>query len=114
MSYATQLIAYTDKGCSDTVSGVVRILDRLIFYIPNTFTPDGDKFNETFQPVFTSGFDPQSYNLYIFNRWGEIVFESHDTSIGSDGTYGINGSGPVKNRSEERRVGKECRSRWWR
>lgn len=97
MSYATQLIAYTDKGCSDTVSGVVRILDRLIFYIPNTFTPDGDKFNETFQPVFTSGFDPQSYNLYIFNRWGEIVFESHDTSIGWDGTYGINGSGPVKN-----------------
>lgn len=96
MSYATQLIAYTDKGCSDTVSTVVRILDKLIFYIPNSFTPDGDKFNETFQPVFTSGFDPQSYNLYIFNRWGEIVFESHDTTIGWNGNYGINGSGPVK------------------
>jgi gliding motility-associated-like protein len=96
MSYNTELIAYTDKGCSDTVWTVVRILDRLIFYIPNTFTPDNDNFNETFKPIFTSGFDPQSYNLYIFNRWGEMIFESHDTNFGWDGTYGVSNSKKVK------------------
>ena len=34
------------------------------------------------------GFDPQNYTLYIFNRWGELIFESHDATIGWDGMYG--------------------------
>jgi gliding motility-associated-like protein len=59
----------------------------LIFYVPNTFTPDDDEFNQWFQPVFTSGYDPYSFNLLIFNRWGEIIFESNDSTIGWDGTY---------------------------
>ncbi|HLV42265.1 MAG TPA: PKD domain-containing protein, partial [Brumimicrobium sp.] len=89
-TYTSTLMAFTDKGCSDTISRDVQILDKLIFYIPNTFTPDGNTFNEIFKPIFTSGFDPQTYSLYIFNRWGETVFESHDTDYGWDGTYGIN------------------------
>ena len=38
--------------------------------------------------MFTSGFDPQDYVLYIFNRWGEIIFESRNPEIGWDGSYG--------------------------
>lgn len=95
-SYTTQLIAYTDEGCTDTTVQIVTVLDKIIFYVPNTFTPDGDKFNETFQPVFTHGFDPQSFTLYIFNRWGETVFESHDTTVGWPGTYGLNSRKLVK------------------
>ena len=60
----------------------------MIFYVPNTFTPDFDNFNQTFQPVFTSGFDPFDYTLLIFNRWGEVLFESHNAEVGWDGTYG--------------------------
>ena len=37
--------------------------------------------------MFTSGYDPFDYNMLIFNRWGEIVFESNDTRFGWDGTY---------------------------
>ena len=59
----------------------------LVYYIPNAFTPDGDTYNETFQPVFTSGFDPYDFKLLIFNRWGEVVWESNDASVGWDGTY---------------------------
>jgi gliding motility-associated-like protein len=55
---------------------------------PYTFTPDGDKLNQTFQPVFTKGYDPFSYNMVIMNRWGEIIFESNDAKVGWDGTYG--------------------------
>ncbi|MGB1508085.1 MAG: gliding motility-associated C-terminal domain-containing protein, partial [Crocinitomicaceae bacterium] len=50
--------------------------------------PDGDEFNQIFQPVFTSGFDPYDFNLKIYNRWGQLVFESNDNNQGWDGTYG--------------------------
>ena len=56
--------------------------------MPNVFTPDGDQFNETFQPIFTSGYDPYDYHLMIFNRWGELLFESYNSKVGWDGTYG--------------------------
>ena len=63
------------------------MVEDLIFYVPNAFTPDGDEFNNTFQPVFAQGFDAFEYELLIFDRWGEIIFESHDPNIGWDGTY---------------------------
>jgi gliding motility-associated-like protein len=87
-TYEIELIANTDEGCTDTSWIAVEILDRIIFYVPNTFTPDKDNFNEIFQPIFTHGYEPSDFNLLIFNRWGEVVFESNDASIGWDGTYG--------------------------
>lgn len=88
-SYYVQLTATTFYGCVDSALAVVNILDRLIFYVPNTFTPDKDDYNEVFLPIFSSGYDPYSYTLEIYNRWGEILFESHDVEAGWDGTYGI-------------------------
>ncbi|MEX1190973.1 MAG: PKD domain-containing protein, partial [Brumimicrobium sp.] len=94
--YVVELIAYSDLGCSDTVSAVIPVKEELLFFVPNTFTPDSDDFNETFKPVFTSGFDPQDYTLYIFNRWGELIFESNNTEIGWGGTYGLSSNEIVK------------------
>lgn len=90
-NYLVTLIAYSPLGCTDTALAYINVVEELIFYVPNTFTPDDDNFNPVFQPVFTSGFDPYDFTLLIFNRWGEIVFESHDASIGWNGTYGSNG-----------------------
>jgi gliding motility-associated-like protein len=90
-NYLVTLIAYTPLGCTDTALAYINVVEELIFYVPNTFTPDDDNFNPVFQPVFTSGFDPYDFTLLIFNRWGEIIFESHDASIGWNGTYGSNG-----------------------
>lgn len=87
-NYNIMLIASNDAGCVDTAYVIVIVEEELIFYVPNTFTPDGDEFNEVFGPVFTSGFDPYDYTLLIFDRWGEIIFESHDARIGWPGTYG--------------------------
>ena len=89
--YVVTLIAYSALGCTDTAYATITIQEELIFYVPNTFTPDDDNYNQTFQPVFTSGYDPYDYTLYIFNRWGELIFESHDASVGWDGSYGSNG-----------------------
>jgi gliding motility-associated-like protein len=89
--YEVMLIAYSPFGCTDTAYSTIQIYEELIFYVPNTFTPDSDKFNPVFLPVFTAGFDPYDYNLIIFNRWGEIIFESNNAEVGWDGSYGKNG-----------------------
>lgn len=86
-SYNVQLIATNSAGCSDTVVKIVTVLDELLFFIPNSFTPNGDEFNNAFIPIFTSGFDPYAFSLKIFNRWGEIIFETKDPKVGWDGTY---------------------------
>ena len=61
--------------------------DKLIYYIPNSFTPDGNEYNQTFKPIFTAGFDPDNFTLKIFNRWGEVIYESFDSNDYWDGTY---------------------------
>jgi gliding motility-associated-like protein len=86
-SYEVTLIAF-NGSCSDTVSQLIVIESEPLFYVPNTFTPDGDLVNNTFLPVFSAGFDPYDYKILIFNRWGEILFESNNAKIGWDGTYG--------------------------
>ena len=85
--YNVTLYAYNENGCMNTINKVITVWDRLLFYVPNTFTPDGNEFNESFNPVFGSGYSPKDYNLLVFNRWGEILFESNDLNIGWDGTY---------------------------
>jgi gliding motility-associated-like protein len=90
--YHITLIASNNNGiCSDTADAYLTINDVLIYYVPNVFTPDFDNYNQTFQPIFTSGYDIYDYHLMIFNRWGELIFESYNASIGWDGTYPENG-----------------------
>jgi gliding motility-associated-like protein len=85
--YLITLTATSNSGCVDSYDLAIEYQEEEIFYIPNTFTPDGDNFNQTFQPIFTAGFDPFNFEMYIFNRWGELIFESHDANIGWDGSY---------------------------
>lgn len=89
-SYVVELIVYSSLGCTDTAFSTVQIIDELIYYVPNSFSPDGDSFNQTFEPVFTAGFDAFDYTLQIYNRYGELIFQSNDVNIGWDGTYGDN------------------------
>jgi len=88
VTYEVKLIAYSPLGCADSTVLSLPYFEDLIYNVPNTFTPDGNLFNETFKPVFTSGFDPMEYKLKIYNRWGELIFESNDPAYGWDGTYG--------------------------
>lgn len=86
-NYTVQLIVTTNAGCSDTAYQYIIVQDQLLFYVPNTFTPDGDEFNNIFIPVMTAGFDAADYTLKIYDRWGELVFQSNDIHTGWDGTY---------------------------
>ena len=81
---------HTVDGCVSqpaTTTVTVSRCPQLLYYVPNTFTPDGNEHNQTWQPVFTSGFDPAEFHCTIFNRWGEIIWESYWPYVGWDGTY---------------------------
>lgn len=90
-SYQVMLAVVNDAGCVDTAYAIIKVKDDVIIYVPNSFTPDGDFYNQVFKPVMSEGVDPYAYSLFIFNRWGEIVFESHDYDYGWPGTYGVGG-----------------------
>lgn len=82
--YEVLLIAKTNKGCLDTVKSIVTIREEFTFYAPSAFTPDGDGINDVFY-VKGSGIDLDKFNLGIYDRWGEIIFESDDLYEGWDG-----------------------------
>jgi gliding motility-associated-like protein len=85
--YSVTLYAYSPLGCVDSTTIVIQVKQEEIYYIPNSFTPDGDAFNQTFKPIITDGVDPYDYNLTIFNRWGETLFESNNLEVGWAGLY---------------------------
>jgi gliding motility-associated-like protein len=81
------------NGCpSNQEQTVITIVQcpNLLFYIPNSFTPDGNEHNNEFKWTFTSGFDPTDFHITIFNRWGEVIYESFNSNDYWDGTYNNN------------------------
>lgn len=51
-------------------------------FVPNTFTPNQDAINDIF---LASGVNISFFRMQVFNRWGELIFESHDLAEGWDG-----------------------------
>jgi gliding motility-associated-like protein len=85
-NYNVCLAIETANGCVDTTCQTIIINDIFIIYVPNAFTPNEDGINDYFLPIL-SGFDPLSYELIIFNRWGELIFESQSQGVWWDGTH---------------------------
>ncbi|MCS6935707.1 MAG: gliding motility-associated C-terminal domain-containing protein [Chitinophagales bacterium] len=70
--------------CSGSATLHVKVLPKQPLYIPNAFSPNGDGNNDVFM-IYGQGIG--SVDLTIFNRWGELVFESNNQFDGWDGTY---------------------------
>lgn len=56
--------------------------------LPNAFTPNGDNKNDIFQALFQNGCSLASFSLKIFNRWGNLVYQTTNTNEGWDGRIG--------------------------
>lgn len=82
--YFVTLIATDEKGCTDTITKPMNIEEEWYIYIPNTFTPDGDRYNNDFR-ISTVGI--RSLTLTIFNRWGEEIYKEDGINQIWDGTY---------------------------
>jgi gliding motility-associated-like protein len=86
-AYTITLIATNEFGCEDMVEHTLVVTSPPIVYVPNSFTPDYDEHNNAWRPVI-SEIDIYDFTVRIFNRWGEIIWESHDVEQGWDGIYG--------------------------
>ena len=85
-SFLVTLIVTDINGCTDTAMGYIYIYPYFSFWIPNSFTPNGDIKNETFKPIGV-GIDTKNYYFAIFDRWGAIQFVTTDFETGWNGTY---------------------------
>lgn len=65
-------------------SNIVKVAPALQVYVPNTFTPNEDGMNDKFG---ATGQGIASFSMQIYNRWGELVFESHDLNDKWDGRF---------------------------
>lgn len=83
MHYPIQVVT-NEWGCKDTAQSQLYI-EPFSLFIPNTFTPDEDEFNNTFNVEHY--LDIYEWEMLIYNRWGQLLFESYDPEIGWDGTY---------------------------
>jgi gliding motility-associated-like protein len=84
-TYNVCLYAYNAANCPDSVCFDVMIDEDFVIYVPNGFTPNGDGMNDVFY-VYGNDIDPEIYDLMIFNRWGELIFQTDDLNTGWDGT----------------------------
>ena len=82
---SAMLVVQNGQGCKDSlVKEYVLISDELIF-VPTSFSPNGDNYNEYFKPDGLSAI--ASYEMVIYNRWGAKIFETQDATQGWDGNY---------------------------
>ena len=82
------LVAVNELQCPDTVCKVIVVPADVNAYVPNTFTPDGDGLNDGFRPIMV-GFDDGRwvYHFMIFDRWGQLFFDTYDRNAEWDGTF---------------------------
>ena len=84
--YYIQLYVENQNGCSDTVYGSQIVQGEYALFLPNSFTPNGDGTNDSFYPVGDK-ISVENYSFKIFNRWGEMVFNTTEFGASWDGTY---------------------------
>ena len=83
--YLITLVAIGSNGCTDSTQVLIEFDNRLIIYVPNSFTPNGDELNNVFKPIVPV--PVKSYHFQIYNRWGELIFETFDKEEGWDGKF---------------------------
>lgn len=77
------MVTTNEYGCADTAESEITILPEFTFYIPNAFTPNGSEFNDYFHG---KGICIKTAELFVFDRWGDIVYRSEDLNKPWDGT----------------------------
>ncbi len=93
-TYTVSLIVTNSFGCRDTSTRYVNVEEEFALFIPNAFTPTKpDGKNDTFTPQGI-GFDPASFQMAIYDRWGTEIYRTNDITKGWDGS--IKGGKPVQ------------------
>ncbi|HNR16861.1 MAG TPA: gliding motility-associated C-terminal domain-containing protein [Chitinophagaceae bacterium] len=87
--YTVKLLAYNSNlGCVDSARKTLTVLDHCLIEVPTAFTPNNDGLNDFFQPH--NALKALNYEFRVFNRWGQLVFQSRNWREKWDGR--INGA----------------------
>lgn len=82
--YPVAMVVKNTWGCTDTSVKTIKVENDFGIYIPNAFTPNIDGKNDLFM---AKGIGIVKYNMIVYNRWGQKIFESDEILKGWDGTY---------------------------
>ena len=81
-----QLTVTSFFGCVDTLIQIVDVVPKVTYFMPNAFTPNEDGLNEVFEGVgFFRGI--RDYKMGIWNRYGQLIYETTDINIGWNGRF---------------------------
>lgn len=85
-AFNVRLTASRNNACAVSAAkyGLVVIQNNSYIFIPNTFTPNGDGINDLFNVTITN---LKAYNIRIYTRWGQLVFEGRDILNSWDGMF---------------------------
>lgn len=87
MFYTARLIVRNDLNCLDTATKRIKAVNTCIIAVPNAFTPNNDGKNDFLYPL--NAYKADNLVFRVFNRYGQLVFETKDWTKKWDGT--ING-----------------------
>ena len=92
-SYEVQLHVTNIHGCTDIATQTIHVTNELQIFVPNAFTPDNDGNNDSWAPVINGEELILSYECWVYDRWGKLVFNS--TTIGEPwiGDNTVDGAG---------------------
>ncbi len=80
-NFVVTLVATTPEGCVDDTSIVIVVNPDVVLYVPNAFTPGADALNDLFHIFLPpTGVDFSTFNLVIFDRWGEQIYKTTDVN----------------------------------
>lgn len=82
-SYTVKIVASNSKGCATDTMEISVTVSVSMLEVPNVFTPNGDGANDEFRVVYKS---LKEFHIWVYNRWGHLVYKSDDPAKGWDGT----------------------------
>ncbi len=83
-SYPVTLVVTSDFGCTNSTTQLILVEENFSIYVPNAFTPNNDTDNALFM---AKGEGISEFKMYIFDRWGNQLFDTNDIDTGWDGRH---------------------------
>ncbi|MCX6231600.1 MAG: gliding motility-associated C-terminal domain-containing protein [Bacteroidetes bacterium] len=78
------VVVSNNNNCFDSTCVNIKVKGASTLYVPNAFTPNGDGLNDLFLVPYTH---VEKFHMTIFNKWGNLLFETYDITVGWDGRY---------------------------
>ncbi|MGB0839809.1 MAG: PKD domain-containing protein, partial [Chitinophagales bacterium] len=83
--YEVCLTAMNNENCNDSTCLELLVIPPIVIGVPNAFSPNNDNVNDVL--LVEGGLGIEFMELNIYNRWGELVFQTNDPNEGWDGQY---------------------------